>query len=771
MLLSPLPSRLPVHADTAPDESQLAAPVGIQARSASAIQVSMGNEQVEVRLLGLDPIPADDPQAWDAIAFLDAMVAGRPLQIESCGDPEALSSARHVSVLGAAGDPPRWVNGELVSQGLARVGDDRPAGCYVDVLLNLEATARAERRGLWANLPVEPVPPALRPLRSHDWRRPGFASVVDGKLYDSYCAPMQSVGSNMPNLPFRGGLTETLEWMRTHNMRWMRVFATGHGPRADWAPGNAVVAAERLKALVAKVEAFNLSHPPAESIYVLVTLTNYYPPGVPGDRYAFDHPEWSEAPVLPAPWYRPGVQRYSFDQAHGPTHLVDQPNYEIYYKPWVKEIVSTLARSPAVLGWQLGNELKARGSLPNDIPPELAYEWYMEFTAEMVDTIREIDQNHLVFMGAQYLAELADWDYRPLGKLDLDRRAIYDALINRALRACERHCWNVWSLTSYDFSPYPVDDAMRMSRAGVAAMMTEYGFTRGTPDQMRIRYGGDRPAALRNGLDRPWVTVEGTSQPRMWGASELIQKASLAGIAPWASPAPGPWAGFDADNSRGITSAPDERGLWDAWSEVSSRLETANRAAGVSTRCLGFQSSRDGAELAAAAGQAARISTSVASCAVLTRGGIGNLLDLDSQLRDRLGCPVIAERGEPFVEQLFEGGHMLWRPQTGQVLVTFFGEGRFVPHRVDTLTAAHVDPPLVSPSGRLVPTGRFGRLWGEVDGLRDRLGWAVSTERGFDGAAQEFVNGTMVWTGDSQRLIRAYYADGTTVYIPEPVRP
>src|SRR5581483_10949231 len=67
------------------------------------------------------------------------------------------------------------------------------------------------------------------PPRSHDWRAPGFPSVVGGQLYDPSCVPLTSIGGNVPNLPFRSGLAETLELFRASHIRWMRVFATGHG--------------------------------------------------------------------------------------------------------------------------------------------------------------------------------------------------------------------------------------------------------------------------------------------------------------------------------------------------------------------------------------------------------------------------------------------------------------------------------------------------------------------------------------------------------------
>jgi hypothetical protein len=232
--------------------------------------------------------------------------------------------------------------------------------------------------------------------RSHDWRSPGFAAVVGGRLYDPYCLPLQSAGSNVPNLPFRPGVDANLEWMRTNGFRWLRVFATGHNLGQNRAPADASQAAQALRALLDRVERYNAGRPPEEAIYVLVSLTDYYESGVPGDRQAFDHPVFRESPVLPAPWYRTGVLSFDFDQEHGFSWLYGIPNYEVNYKPWVQTIVAASADSPALLGWQLGNELKARNSPRNGITPTQAYEWYRGFTADMVDAIRAIDRNHLI---------------------------------------------------------------------------------------------------------------------------------------------------------------------------------------------------------------------------------------------------------------------------------------------------------------------------------------------------------------------------------------
>ena len=66
---------------------------------------------------------------------------------------------------------------------------------------------------------------------------------------------------------------------------------------------------------------------------------------------------------------------------------------------------------------------------------------------------------------------------------------------------------NVWSLTSYDFSPYPLDDAAIFAEHKVASVVTEYGFTRGSEAEMAARFNGDRVAAMRSGLARRWTDI------------------------------------------------------------------------------------------------------------------------------------------------------------------------------------------------------------------------------------------------------------------------
>lgn len=86
-------------------------------------------------------------------------------------------------------------------------------------------------------------------------------------------------------------------------------------------------------------------------------------------------------------------------------------------------------------------------------------------------------------------------------------------------------------------------------------------------------------------------------------------------------------------------------------------------------------------------------------------------------------------------EQLFERGRMYWVQHARQIWVLHItSEGRgdwFVYDDTFAEGEPETDPNLVPPAGRLQPTRGFGKLWREVPGLRDMLGWAVQPEVGY----------------------------------------
>lgn len=423
----------------------------------------------------------------------------------------------------------------------------------------------------------------------HDWRSPGFVGVVDGTLYDPDCFPMQSVGANVPNLIYRESILQNLEWMRKNKVRWIRVFATGHREEPNI---NSEARARMVRELTSLVEAYNKSVGRAEAIYLVIVLTDYYGQGVPGDRYLRDNAQGCEFYVLPAPWFRRGIQRYSFNPECGDAPVSDVPNYEVFYKPWVRDLVSDLSESPAIMGWQLGNELKARNNVRNNI--DYGYEWYLDFVKDMTDTIRSVDKNHLVLVGAQYFAELTDIPYRPgSGGIEPYLRTKYLQSVDQMAKACGRYCWNIWPLTFYDFNPYPADDAMVLQRGGVATLSTEFGFTLGTKDEEQVRFGGNRVTALRSGLNRPWQDVDGVWHDSEWSLSETIKTLRINGAAPWGSPYPNPETdlGSDLDRRRGISLAPEGMDLWQVWTGVAADLEYQNARTGSQASCASLSTS------------------------------------------------------------------------------------------------------------------------------------------------------------------------------------
>jgi hypothetical protein len=380
--------------------------------------------------------------------------------------------------------------------------------------------------------------------------------------------------------------------MRDRRLRWIRVFATGHGATVgpNGPPQNVNTVISALRAFLQRVEQYNRENAPDQSIFVLVSLADYNDRGVPGDVYAFDNPTWN-ASVLPAPWFRPGVPRFDFTQEYGKGRLTGLPNYEVNYKPWVERIVESAKDSPAVLGWQLGNELKARGSVQNNISTDQAYAWYLAFTRDMVDTIRAHDRSHLIYMGAQYIAELTDWPYRPTDATNPDADAPsaeltpkYLELVQRMVNACGQYCWNVWGINLYNFNSYGMDDAALFAQSRVATVAIEYGHDR--PAKL------DLIALLLNGDRQAWVDLDGHMQNGHWGALTLFERAPLAGMAPWGAPVPGFGSTYDVDGKSGVTGTPEEERLWAAWDSIATTREMANRQAGVSSACNATQ--RDG---------------------------------------------------------------------------------------------------------------------------------------------------------------------------------
>ena len=90
-------------------------------------------------------------------------------------------------------------------------------------------------------------------------------------------------------------------------------------------------------------------------------------------------------------------------------------------------------------------------------------------------------------------------------------------------------------------------------------------------------------------------------------------------------------------------------------------------------------------------------------------------------------------------EQRFERGVMLWNKAEGAIYVLFDdgggGSWKVYPDRWAEGEPAS-DPDIVPPAGRYQPVRGFGLVWREESGVRDRLGWAVGEEAGYQTAIQ-----------------------------------
>jgi hypothetical protein len=114
-------------------------------------------------------------------------------------------------------------------------------------------------------------------------------------------------------------------------------------------------------------------------------------------------------------------------------------------------------------------------------------------------------------------------------------------------------------------------------------------------------------------------------------------------------------------------------------------------------------------------------------------------------------CPYRPAGFSWAAEQRFENGRMIWLQEIpgestsagmaeGPLIYVLYDEGPF-PRWVrfaDTWTDGQPesDPAIIPPPGLYQPIRGFGRLWREDVGVRDRLGWALAPEQGFEGAYQ-----------------------------------
>lgn len=96
------------------------------------------------------------------------------------------------------------------------------------------------------------------------------------------------------------------------------------------------------------------------------------------------------------------------------------------------------------------------------------------------------------------------------------------------------------------------------------------------------------------------------------------------------------------------------------------------------------------------------------------------------------GCPAGEARAIGVTYQEFENGYMLWRSDTNEIIV-HYSDGTaayFLEQDYAGLDMPELEE--MPPLDRKAPGSGFGKVWANAPGVRDKIGWAVGEEVGYD---------------------------------------
>ncbi len=147
------------------------------------------------------------------------------------------------------------------------------------------------------------------------------------------------------------------------------------------------------------------------------------------------------------------------------------------------------------------------------------------------------------------------------------------------------------------------------------------------------------------------------------------------------------------------------------------------------------------------------------ACAITPILGFGRIWTTYATVRSRLGCPVQLETNTWSAEQSFTGGYMFWRGDL-RLIYALYNDGTwqsFVDHWNEG--DQEWDPAIVAPAGYYQPKRGFGTVWRDQSGVRDKLSWATTEERGLGASWQAYSGGLMIWSDTLSHFV--LYNDGT----------
>ncbi len=156
----------------------------------------------------------------------------------------------------------------------------------------------------------------------------------------------------------------------------------------------------------------------------------------------------------------------------------------------------------------------------------------------------------------------------------------------------------------------------------------------------------------------------------------------------------------------------------------------------------------------------------------------GDFHTLWQRHKSRLGClksDWLPAHPNPitgfFAEQPFENGQMFWSETGDFYLVTLGSDsGTWQLFLGDTSNwpTPYKSCEIPTPPGRFHPVRGFGGVWCTYDDIREKIGWGLKKEEGFDDLIQEFEGGFILRDSDgsSRGLAYVLFNDGTFIKVP-----
>jgi hypothetical protein len=138
------------------------------------------------------------------------------------------------------------------------------------------------------------------------------------------------------------------------------------------------------------------------------------------------------------------------------------------------------------------------------------------------------------------------------------------------------------------------------------------------------------------------------------------------------------------------------------------------------------------------------------------------------ELRRQLGLVGGPERLVHLGEQSFQGGAMLARADSNEVLVLIRSTGRWSSYANGWRPGEVLGPVGSRPPGTLEPLRGFGKVWRDQPSVKLQLGWAVYEERSAEASVQRFERGTLMRSAHG--VLYALFDDGSWRTLIDPTR-